>query len=113
MPADCDRTPKPSGDVPERDAARPRRMFDEAGVLAIVPYSPATLYRMVRKGQFPAPTFISPNRKIWFEDEIVAWQNALAEHDHSKRKPRTRKPPRQPAPQLRDDRKARQQTRAP
>jgi len=63
-----DRAPGKSG---------PRRMLNEKQVLQIVPVSTATLFRMEKDGRFPRGTFISPNRKVWFEDEIVAWQNAI------------------------------------
>jgi predicted DNA-binding transcriptional regulator AlpA len=59
------------------EEARPRRMLNESQVLQLVPISAATLWRMERDGRFPKGTFISPNRKVWFEDEIVAWQNAI------------------------------------
>jgi prophage regulatory protein len=54
-------------------------MSNEAGVLAIVPVSRSTLLRMEKAGKFPKSTYISPNRRVWFEDEIVAWQNAVDE----------------------------------
>ena len=59
--------------------AKPRRMLNEAQVLAIIPISRTTLHRMGKSGRFPPGTYISPNRKIWFEDEIVAWQNTVDE----------------------------------
>jgi len=59
----------------------PRRMLNEAQVLAIIPVSRTTLYRMEKAGKFPKSTYISPNRRVWFEDEIVAWQNAVDEFD--------------------------------
>jgi prophage regulatory protein len=34
---------------------------------------------MEKAGRFPKSTYISPNRRVWFEDEIVAWQNAVDE----------------------------------
>jgi prophage regulatory protein len=55
----------------------PRRMLNEQQSLGIIPISRSTVWRMVKAGQFPEGTFISPNRKIWFEDEILAWQNAI------------------------------------
>jgi predicted DNA-binding transcriptional regulator AlpA len=55
----------------------PRRMLNEKQVLEIVPVSPVTLWRMEKRGAFPKGTYISPNRKVWFEDEIVAWQNGV------------------------------------
>ena len=40
-----------------------------------------TLYRMEKSGRFPRSTYISANRRVWFEDEIIAWQNAVDEFD--------------------------------
>ncbi|MET3968068.1 AlpA family phage regulatory protein [Bradyrhizobium sp. S3.9.1] len=68
----------------EIDATRqpaPRRMLSEAQVLAIIPISRTTLYRMEKAGRFPKSTYISPNRRVWYEDEIVAWQNSVDEFD--------------------------------
>jgi prophage regulatory protein len=59
------------------EKAGPRRMLNEKQVLEIVPVSRTTLYRMIKAGQFPEPTYISPNRRVWFEDEIIAWQNGI------------------------------------
>lgn len=60
---------------------RPRRMLSEKQVLEIVPVGRSTLWRMERAGRFPRSTYISPNRRVWFEDEIVAWQNVVDEFD--------------------------------
>jgi predicted DNA-binding transcriptional regulator AlpA len=60
-----------------RDKSGPRRMLNEKQVLEIVPVSPVTLWRMEKKRLFPKGTYISPNRKVWFEDEIIAWQNGV------------------------------------
>jgi prophage regulatory protein len=59
----------------------PRRMLSEKQVLEIVPVGRTTLYRMEKAGRFPRSTYISPNRRVWFEDEIVAWQNVVDEFD--------------------------------
>ena len=59
----------------------PRRMLNEKQVLEIVPVGRTTLYRMEKAGRFPKSTYISPNRRVWFEDEIIAWQNAVDEYD--------------------------------
>jgi prophage regulatory protein len=61
------------------DKSGPRRMLSEKQVLEIVPVGRTTLYRMEKAGRFPRSTYISPNRRVWFEDEIVAWQNAVDE----------------------------------
>ncbi|MGY8706637.1 AlpA family phage regulatory protein [Bradyrhizobium sp. 18BD] len=63
------------------EPAPPRRMLNEAQVLAIIPISRTTLYRMEKAGRFPKSTYISPNRRVWFEDEIAAWQSAVDEFD--------------------------------
>ena len=59
--------------------SRPRRMLNEKQVLEIVPVGRTTLYRMEKAGRFPKSTYISPNRRVWFEDEIIAWQHAVDE----------------------------------
>ena len=59
--------------------SRPRRMLNEKQVLDIVPLSRTTLYRMEKAGKFPRSTYISANRRIWYEDEIVNWQRAVDE----------------------------------
>ncbi|SDJ58453.1 transcriptional regulator, AlpA family [Bradyrhizobium sp. Rc2d] len=59
--------------------SRPRRMLNERQVLEIIPVGRTTLYRMEKSGRFPKSTYISPNRRVWFEDEIIAWQNAVDE----------------------------------
>jgi len=72
----------PEVDAPE--ASRPRRMLNEKQVLEIVPVGRTTLFRMEKSDRFPKSTYISPNRRVWFEDEIVAWQNAVDEFDPSR-----------------------------
>jgi prophage regulatory protein len=59
------------------DKSGPRRMLNEKQVLQIVPVSPTTLWRLEKAGRFPKSTYISPNRRVWFEDEIIAWQNGV------------------------------------
>jgi prophage regulatory protein len=41
--------------------------------------SRSNLLRMVKAGSFPKPTYISPNRRCWFEDEICEWQHSVNE----------------------------------
>jgi prophage regulatory protein len=65
----------------DRASVGPRRMLNEKQVLEIVPVGRTTLYRMEKAGRFPKSTYISPNRRIWFEDEVVAWQNAVDAFD--------------------------------
>src|SRR4051812_6889787 len=63
------------------DKSRPRRMLSEKQVLGIIPVGRTTLYRMEKAGKFPRSTYISPNRRIWYEDEIVSWQSTVDEFD--------------------------------
>lgn len=58
-----------------------RRMLNEEQVLEIIPVSRTTLYRMEKAGRFPNGTYISPNRRVWFEDEVVKWQNTVDERN--------------------------------
>ena len=71
--------------------SRPRRMLSEQQVLAIIPVSRTTLYRMEKTGRFPKSTYISPNRRVWYEDEIVAWQSAVDEFDPRRRRGKGRR----------------------
>jgi predicted DNA-binding transcriptional regulator AlpA len=58
-----------------------RPMLNEAQVLQLVPISRTTLYRLEKAGKFPKSIHISPNRRCWFLDTIVAWQRAIDELD--------------------------------
>ena len=73
------------------DKSGPRRMLNETQVLAIVPVSRTTLFRMEKAGRFPRSTYISPNRRVWFEDEIIAWQNAVDEFDPNRGRGKVRR----------------------
>jgi prophage regulatory protein len=63
------------------DKSEPRSMLSERRVLEIVPVARTTLYRMEKAGRFPKSTYVSPNRRFWFADEIAAWQNSVNEFD--------------------------------
>ena len=73
-------------------ASGPRKMLLEAQVLDIVPVSRSTLWRMERAGKFPKSTHISPNRRCWFEDQIVDWQNTVNEFQPNRRRGKGRRP---------------------
>jgi prophage regulatory protein len=61
----------------EGDGSKPRRMLNEKQVLAIVPVGRSTLWRMEKAGKFPKAKHIASDRRIWFEDEVIAWQYGL------------------------------------
>jgi prophage regulatory protein len=69
--------PKMESGAPDNPG--PRRMLNEKQVLEIVPVGRTTLYRMEKAGRFPKSTYISPNRRVWFADEISAWQETVNE----------------------------------
>ena len=58
--------------------SEPRKMLNQEQVLQIIPVSAVTLWRMIKAGRFPKSTFISPNRCIWYADEIAAWQTEIS-----------------------------------
>jgi len=66
-----------AAEAEDRALSAPRRMLNEKQVLAILSVGHTTLWRMVKNGQFPKPTFVSPNRCFWFEDVVLAWQNEI------------------------------------
>jgi prophage regulatory protein len=74
------------------DNPGPRRMLNEKQVLEIVPVFTVTLWRMEKAGKFPRSTCISPNRRVWFEDEIIKWQNAVNEFNPNRGRGKGRRP---------------------
>lgn len=62
-------------------------MLNEEQVLANIPFARSTLWRMKKAAEFPKSTYISPNRRVWFKDEIVAWQSAVDGQGHGRKKP--------------------------
>jgi prophage regulatory protein len=73
-------------------SAEPRKMLSEKQVLAIIPVSRATLFRMEKRGAFPRGTYISANRRIWFADEVVSWQNSVNEYNPNRGRGKGRRP---------------------
>jgi prophage regulatory protein len=54
-----------------------RKMLTAEEVLECVPFSRTTLFRLERDGLFPLGVAPAPHRKLWFEDEVIAWQKDL------------------------------------
>lgn len=61
--------------VKTRESLRP--MLGIWQVLAIVPFSKATLHRRIEEGRFPQARRISQRQFVWFADEIQQWQKSL------------------------------------
>ena len=78
-------------EVGTQDNSRLRRMLSEKEVLEEIPVSRTTLYRMEKAGKFPRSTYISANRRVWFEDEIIAWQNEVDEFNPRRRRGKGRR----------------------
>jgi prophage regulatory protein len=58
-----------------------REMLTAEQVLAQIPISRTTLFRLERDGVFPQGQAITPHRKLWFKDEVVSWQRDLQDPD--------------------------------
>ena len=58
---------------PTKFPSRPTRILRRAEVLARVPVSPTTLWRMQRRGDFPPSFPISPGAVGWREADIDQW----------------------------------------
>ncbi|MBL0394269.1 AlpA family phage regulatory protein [Ramlibacter monticola] len=52
-------------------------------VPAPLPFSPATLWRMVKLGRFPKPSKLSDRVTAWRVGDVRAWLRAAAEHGRS------------------------------
>ncbi|TYL87382.1 helix-turn-helix transcriptional regulator [Bradyrhizobium cytisi] len=62
-----------------------RRMLTMDQVLELVPVGKSTLKRMIKSKDFPSAHYITPNKPIWYEDEIVDWQETLPARSPRKR----------------------------
>lgn len=54
-----------------------RVMLTAEQVLELIPISRTTLFRLEKDHRFPQGIAITPHRKLWFKDEVVAWQKDL------------------------------------
>lgn len=71
---------------PERTT---RVLLTLAQVQQRVPLSRTTIFRMENAGDFPKSVYISPNRRVWYEDEITEWQTDLSQQVHERKRRRT------------------------
>ena len=58
--------------VPAQGELRP--MLSEKQILDRLPIARSTLQKWEKEKLFPKSVPIGPNRKAWYEDEVVAWQ---------------------------------------
>jgi predicted DNA-binding transcriptional regulator AlpA len=59
----------------------PRKMLTEQQVLDLLPFGRTTLFSLIKTGGFPRGTYVSPNRRAWFADDIIRWQTAIAKNN--------------------------------
>jgi prophage regulatory protein len=69
-----------------------RKMLLEEQVLDVVPFSRSTLWRREKEGTFPKATYFSKNRRCWFEDQVIEWQNTVDEHQPNRGRGKPRAP---------------------
>jgi prophage regulatory protein len=65
----------------EQDDEKVREMLTAEAVLSMIPVSRTTLFRLERDKLFPQGQAITPHRKLWFKDEVIAWQKELQDPD--------------------------------
>ena len=65
--------------LPPREEVR--AMLTAEQVLTRIPISRTTLFRLERDKLFPLGQPITPHRKLWLQDEVIAWQKALKDPD--------------------------------
>ena len=53
-----------------------QRLIDKVALLDKVPLSYATVWNLMRKGEFPRSKFVG-DRTFWLEHEIDAWIDAM------------------------------------
>jgi predicted DNA-binding transcriptional regulator AlpA len=54
-------------------------MLSEKQVLGLIPIARSTLWRWEARGAFPPGVCIEGRRKLYYEDEVVAWQDSLSQ----------------------------------
>jgi len=55
------------------DPSSSNRLLSVSAVIGRTSLSRTTLWRLTRRGAFPAPIQISPNRVAWLERSVDAW----------------------------------------
>lgn len=56
--------------------AVPERLLSMREVMALIPYSRPSIYRLVAANRFPAPLKIGDNKIAWRESDVLAWQTS-------------------------------------
>jgi predicted DNA-binding transcriptional regulator AlpA len=59
--------------MPAARNATATQLVSKKGEPGIIPFSPATLWRKVAAGEFPAPVKLSAGVTAWRVEEVRAW----------------------------------------
>ena len=54
-------------------------LLRERDILSVIPFSPATMWRRVKSGDFPQPIRMPGRMTCWQWGEVRAWLDAQAE----------------------------------
>jgi predicted DNA-binding transcriptional regulator AlpA len=65
-----------------------RQMLTMEQVLQLVPVGRSTMKRLIKNKEFPSAHYITPNKRVWYADEIAEWQQELPAHSPRKRRPK-------------------------
>ena len=63
----------PSAELPQTGFVRQSELIPKP-----IPFSPATLWRKVKDGTFPAPVKLSERVTAWRVEDVRAWMQALS-----------------------------------
>jgi prophage regulatory protein len=72
---------------PNSNDLSPHRLIGRKELLALVPYSDVSIWRLERDGLFPRRITIGPNRVAWRLTEVLAWIDERARSPRSLREP--------------------------
>jgi predicted DNA-binding transcriptional regulator AlpA len=67
-----------------------RKMLSMVQLLELLPVGKSTIERMLRNKEFPEAHYLSPNRRVWYSDEIAVWQDDLPNKSLRKKRRKAR-----------------------
>ena len=81
--------------VPHRHADAPVDVAPESGLRKMLTWqevadalrmSMTTIWRMQERGEFPRAVFLTPGKAMFFEDQIIRWQDEIASRPYVPRR---------------------------
>lgn len=72
---------------PPADDLASHRLIGRKELLALVPYSDVSIWRLERDGLFPRRITIGPNRVAWRLADVLAWIDERATYPSALREP--------------------------